>query len=76
MAVGTDSSPTARARCGMTLLETVVVVAIVALLLSLTAAAVQRARESAARLRCLNNLKQVGLALQNYHSAEWHFPGF
>ena len=63
-----------RNRSGFTLIELLVVIAIVALLLALVLPAVQRARESARQTGCRNNLKQIGLALHNYHSAHGLFP--
>jgi prepilin-type N-terminal cleavage/methylation domain-containing protein len=59
---------------GFTLTELLVVLALFAALLALLLPAIQRARESASRTRCQNNLKQVGLALHNYHGAYNAFP--
>ena len=61
-------------RRGFTLIELLVVIAIIAVLIALLLPAVQAAREAARRAQCVNNLKQMGLALQNYHDAIGSFP--
>jgi len=61
-------------RRGFTLIELLVVIAIIAVLIALLLPAVQAAREAARRAQCVNNLKQFGLALHNYHSANDAFP--
>jgi prepilin-type N-terminal cleavage/methylation domain-containing protein/prepilin-type processing-associated H-X9-DG protein len=61
-------------RRGFTLIELLVVIAIIAVLIALLLPAVQAAREAARRAQCLNNLKQLGLALHNYESASNLFP--
>ena len=63
-----------RDRRGFTLIELLVVIAIIAVLIALLLPAVQAAREAARRAQCVNNLKQLGLALHNYHSTNNSFP--
>src|SRR5437588_10691824 len=64
-----------RSKAGFTLIELLVVIAIIGVLVALIMPAVQAARESANRAKCQNNLKQLGIAAQEYHDSFNTFPG-
>src|SRR4051812_36639289 len=70
-----EISPMNQNRRGFTLIELLVVIAIIAVLIALLLPAVQSAREAARRSQCVNNLKQIGIAMHNYHDQVGALPG-
>src|SRR5687768_18081868 len=70
----TNSLPPRGSRQGFTLVELLVVIAIIGILVALLLPAIQAAREAARRAACMNNLKNIGIAILNHHESKGAFP--